>query len=318
MQKILISLVIPTYNRAATLANALSSVAASQVDDRGSVEVIVVDNNSTDATHLAVEEIQAGNFPFSLRYVLELNHGVAYARNRGIDESVGKYVAFMDDDQLIDKDYLSRLVPAFVSTQAVCVGGRLLYDKMGSPPSWLPPLLEGVGFLDYGNEVKTLDANSGKLRGGNMAMVREELIKIGKYEVSLGRCGGSLLGGEEDELQERLHVAKKTIAYDPGLIQYHYFAPVRLTKTFWRRHHFDLGRSLYRKSLLRSTVCGGRSFLGAPRWLWRHLITRDIPQAAWSLTSLNAAETFERQLNVWTNLGRIHEARQQSTMRKRP
>jgi glycosyltransferase involved in cell wall biosynthesis len=279
--------------------------------------VIVVDNNSTDATHQTVEEIQAGNFPFSLRYVLEPRQGVAYARNRGLDEAAGKYIAYMDDDQLIDKNYLSRLGPAFQSTQAVCVGGRIFYYEMGSLPSWLPTLLEGVGHLDYGDDVKILDANGGKLRGGYMAMKREELVNIGKYEVSLGRCGDSLLGGEEDELQERLHAAKKTIAYDPGLIQYHYFDPARLTKTFWRRHHFDLGRSLYRKSLLRSTALGGPSFLGAPRWLWRHLVTRDIPRAAWAFTSLNAAEIFDKQLDVWTNFGRIRVAREQSAMRKR-
>src|SRR5690348_10214195 len=212
MEHVLISLVITTYNRAVMLADALKSVAASQIESHGDVEVIVVDNNSTDNTRQTVEAIEAQGFPFALRYVFERNQGLSYARNRGADEAAGKYVAFMDDDQLIDKDYLARLGPAFRSTGAICIGGPNLIRDDDSLPDWLPPLLQlARGQRNHGIEVKVLDPGGGRLIGGNMAFIRQELLDIGKYNVTLGRCGDSLLDGEKDELQDRLHAAGKKI-----------------------------------------------------------------------------------------------------------
>lgn len=311
MRSVLISLVITTYNRAELLAAALESVAASRIDNHGDVEVIVVDNNSTDGTRQTVERFQGKDFPFALRYVLERSQGLSHARNRGIDESAGTYVAFMDDDQLLDREYLSRLVPAFQSTLAVCLGGPLYLNNRDSPPKWMPPWLYDVGELNIGDEVRALDGSEQKkLIGGNMAFVRQELIAIGKYDVNLGRSGGSLLSGEEVELQERLHAADKVVVYHPDLVQYHNFTLARRTKHYWRKFFFDLGRSRYRRLIDRNTMRGPFVF-GAPRWLWRHLIMRDIPRAARSLTSLHPAEIFEKQLDIWTSLGQIHEARRQ-------
>lgn len=312
----LVSLVITTYNRAELLAAALDSVAASRLDNHADIEVIVVDNNSTDGTRKTVEKFQAANFPFALRYVLETNQGLSHARNRGIDESIGTYVAFMDDDQLLDKNYLSLLAPAFASTRATCIGGPIhLYNKPISP-RWLPPWLEYVGHLDFGDEIKILGPNDKKLTGGNMAFDRQELINAGKYDVSLGRCGASLLAGEEFELEDRLHAAGKRIVYHPSLIQYHYFSPARLTKHYWRRYCFDHGRTIYRTRILESGSHHGASALGVPRWLWRQLLAKQIPQAAWSLKSFDSAVIFERQLDVWTCLGQIHEARTHANRRK--
>jgi glycosyltransferase involved in cell wall biosynthesis len=311
VDNLLTSLVITTYNRAALLSKALESVAQSQIDDPSRVEVIVVDNNSSDHTRQMVDEIKRRGFPFRLRYVLEQRQGLSYARNRGTDESSARYVAFMDDDQLIDKDYLSRLPLAFQSTRATCVGGPIFYYNKNDLPRWLPPLLEGVGQCDYGDQVKILRSNDGKLFGGNMAFERQGLVDVGKYDVSLGRCGGSLLAGEEHELQARLHATGKRIAYHPSLIQYHYLSPARLTKRYWRRYYFGHGRTLYRTRMLKAGADKGPFVFGIPRWLLLHLLIRDIAEAAWSLKSFNADEVFEKQLAICTRLGQIHEARQQ-------
>lgn len=313
MRPVLISLVITTYNRAGLLAGALKSVAASQFDNHSNIEVIVVDNNSKDDTRQTVENICEEGFPFLLRYVLEPNQGLSYARNRGIDESNATYVAFMDDDQLLDSKFLCRLAPVFASTNAVCVGGPLYLNNRGAIPKWLPPWLYDVGELDIGGDVKVLDGSENKkLIGGNMAFVREELVAIGKYDVNLGRSGGSLLNGEEVELQDRLHAAGKKVVYHPDLVQYHNFTLASRTKHYWRKFFFDHGRSQYRMRLVEYDTNVERAILGAPRWLWRHLLTRDIPHAARSFAGLHPAEIFEKQLDVWTTLGQIHEARCQA------
>jgi glycosyltransferase involved in cell wall biosynthesis len=87
------SVVIPVYNRAATILPTLRSVQRQTVQD---FECIVVDDGSRDGALLqrAVEELGDKRF----RYVRRANGGVCAARNTGIDEATGEYVAFLDSD----------------------------------------------------------------------------------------------------------------------------------------------------------------------------------------------------------------------------
>lgn len=86
----LVSVVIPAYNAAEYLPEALESVLAQNGDG---VEIIVVDDGSTDATPQVIS-----SYGQSLRCVRQLNQGVAVARNRGIEASRGAMVAFLDAD----------------------------------------------------------------------------------------------------------------------------------------------------------------------------------------------------------------------------
>lgn len=313
MKNVLISLVITTYNRAELLRSALESVANSKIENQDAVEVIVVDNNSVDHTRQTVEDIGACGFPFALRYVFEARQGLSYARNRGADEANGIYIAYMDDDQLLEEHYLSRIESVFRYTQAACAGGPVFYYNKEELPNWLAPLLEGTEQRCYAGETKILGSADGKLMGGNMAFVRQELIDIGKFNVDLGRTGDTLLAGEEDELQERLRAAGKIIAHCPDLIQYHSLGPARRTKRYWRQHHFDAGRTLYRRYLAKIDAEEHHVMLGAPRWLWWGLLTKHIPRAVWSLLTSDTAHSFRKQLDVYVCFGQIYEARHGGT-----
>src|SRR6266700_2101384 len=90
-----LSLAICTYNRAALLQRALRSV-AQQTIGRSDVELIVIDNGSTDETAKVVAAHQKENG--SLRYFVEPKPGIAHARNRALAEASGEYLAFLDDD----------------------------------------------------------------------------------------------------------------------------------------------------------------------------------------------------------------------------
>lgn len=96
-----VSIIIPTHNRPDLLVRAVESAQAAGTN----VEVIVVDDASTDGTAAVCRELKG------IKYIrLERNQGVAGARNVGILESTGKYVAFLDDDD--------RRLPGSVDTQA--------------------------------------------------------------------------------------------------------------------------------------------------------------------------------------------------------
>src|SRR5438309_11018328 len=99
------SIVIPTYNRAEELRATLTSLA--KIIAPAAWEVIVVDNNSPDATRQVVAEASA-NFPVELRYLFEPEVGRSAALNSGIKAAHGKIVATTDDDVRFEPDWLQQ------------------------------------------------------------------------------------------------------------------------------------------------------------------------------------------------------------------
>ena len=99
----MISIIIPLYNKEASIAQALDSVMAQECQD---FEVVVVDDGSTDAGAAVVENYGDPR----IRLVRQANAGVSVARNRGIEEARGEYVAFLDADDVWMPGFLSEIV----------------------------------------------------------------------------------------------------------------------------------------------------------------------------------------------------------------
>lgn len=98
----MISVVIPTFNRGNTIAGAVKSVLTQTYSE---LEVIVVDDCSTDDTELVLSKINDSR----LKYIKLLeNKGANFARNKGIDVSKGQYIAFQDSDDIWKKDKLQK------------------------------------------------------------------------------------------------------------------------------------------------------------------------------------------------------------------
>ena len=97
-----VSVIIPTYNRAHLISQALESVFAQTFRD---YEVIVVDDGSTDDTHGVLEP-----YRHRIHYVWQENYGISAARNKGILLSRGDYVAFLDSDDTWYPDKLKQQV----------------------------------------------------------------------------------------------------------------------------------------------------------------------------------------------------------------
>jgi glycosyltransferase involved in cell wall biosynthesis len=97
----LISVILPTYNRASFLPGAIESVQRQTFQD---FELIIIDDGSTDDTHSVVNPYLKDK---RIRYLLQQNGGAAAARNHGLAERQGKYVAFIDSDDTWEEDKLA-------------------------------------------------------------------------------------------------------------------------------------------------------------------------------------------------------------------
>lgn len=102
MESGLVSIIIPTRNRAHFLPRALDSIYAQTYPN---FEILVVDDGSTDQTGRVVEAYDA-----RLRYFLQRHQGVSAARNRALAEARGEYVAFLDDDDMFMPQKLEKQV----------------------------------------------------------------------------------------------------------------------------------------------------------------------------------------------------------------
>ena len=96
----MISVIICTYNRDKYIYNVLKSLALGTLE-HSAYEIILVDNNCTDNTRSEVDHF-CNVFPqVTLRYFVETNQGLSHARNRGIRESKGDILVYVDDDATV-------------------------------------------------------------------------------------------------------------------------------------------------------------------------------------------------------------------------
>lgn len=239
-----LSLIIPTYNRAEQLLRALESVVR-QTARPGLWECVVVNNNSPDDT-LGRFEAFAAQYPaLNLRIVTEMQSGVSYARNRGISEAKAGLMAFIDDDERINEDFITAYIDFFdAHPEAVVAGGKIIAEYVTGRPAWMSRFVEMpiANPIDLGDEVRAFPV--GRVPGGgNMALRRSAAVTCGGFDPSLGRVGKMLVGGEENDLFERLMRAGQTCWYVPGAVMWHIIPPEKLTEGYFRRLCYNVGVS---------------------------------------------------------------------------
>ena len=125
----LVTIIIPVYNGASVLADSVGDVFA---QDYPAVELIAVNDGSNDGSAELLERLCAeAPDNVSMKVISQENGGICAARNAGIKAATGAYIAFMDQDDRIPSDYLSRLVNAMAPEDEMVIGGNIdfLADK---------------------------------------------------------------------------------------------------------------------------------------------------------------------------------------------
>ncbi len=242
------SIVVCTRNRAGRLGACLAHLADQTLAHE--IEVVVVDNGSTDAT-ADVVDAWCRNAPGHRRSVLEPGASLSRARNRGVAEAQGDVVLFIDDDALAPRGWAEAHAAAYDrDPQIVAVGGPVSLRWPDGRPPWAARRLEHwFSALDHGFQTIDFPRPHGPY-GTNMSVRRAALDAAGGFDERLGRHGRSLLSSEEADLFERLWASGGRIAYEPTALVFHSVTRDRLSRTWVIRRGWAQGRTNARRRLL--------------------------------------------------------------------
>lgn len=212
-----VSIIICTRDRAESLRATLASLARCEVPTQWNVEVIVVDNGSSDHTPSVIRDALQGSAP--VVGLLEPRRGQAIARNLGVNYSQADVVLFTDDDVRVEPSWIRMMAQPLINGDADLVQGRVIPTPDRRRP-WMKGMLSTWVAI-----VESPNACPPGVVGANMGFRREVFDQVGSFDEQLGP---GALGFFDDTLfawrAERLGFRK---AYVPESVV---------------EHHFDMGR----------------------------------------------------------------------------
>lgn len=284
------AVVVCTRNRAQQVHDCLESVQRdlehANQDSARTVEVLVVDNGSTDSTSSVLASAQQ-SFP-ALRVVHEPTAGVSVARNRGVAETRAEVVVFLDDDATVQPGWLSAFHAFFAEhPEAMAAGGAVELAFEGPRPRWLTPHLERYySALDVarGDAVRSVHPVPLPV-GANVAMRRSVFEHVGAFDPSLGRVGNSLISGEETALLDAVRRAGHEVWLTGGPRVWHHVPAQRLRFRWIMRRVFDGARTDERMRPGQWSVAHMVAHLlfGGPRYLWANRSAPVVAIAGYAL-----------------------------------
>lgn len=237
-----LSVIICTLNRGTLLRKCLESIVRQQSGSY-SIETIVVDNGSTDDTKDVTESFRT--YRQRLRYIVEPQPGLARARQTGFKASIGRYVAYLDDDAIADPHWCSTICKTFgqmeqlPNNRVAALGGPVEPMFEISRPVWLTgELTKLYAIVDRGNQLHPYPAADCPI-GANMAFLRT-VLRNNPWDCRLLMC-------EEIELFGRLAQNGFTFLYVPEMRVQHFISAKRL-KPEWLMDRY-LAEGLAQKSL---------------------------------------------------------------------
>ncbi|WP_322963418.1 glycosyltransferase family 2 protein [Sphingomonas fuzhouensis] len=210
-----VSLLICTRNRSRSLSATLASIeTAARQWSGGRIELILVDNGSTDATSAVIRH-WATDRPFTVRLLAEPRRGLSRARNTALRAARGQVIAMTDDDCVLHPDYFIRLARAFADRAApVIIGGRIL---LGDPAD----LTLTVKLEDHPMVAAATAFPGGFVMGANLAFTADVRRLVGPFDTRFG-AGAPFRAAEDTDFLLRAQALGIPILYDPGFIVDHH------------------------------------------------------------------------------------------------
>lgn len=234
------SIIIPTYNRREHLVELLDSITFCGLVIDG-LEVIVVNDGSTDNTSYFLEQYNSQEHVFSFKYHNIINQGPAFARNFGASLALGKWLIFIDDDCLLPKSYFSIADKVFNQhTDIVAVSGHVVAHSNSLISKYID--WSGIMLSPY------VDKNHKKYFVTANALIRKDIfIQLGGFDLSFKNASG-----EDVYFSKRILSSGYSIYFDKNLYVRHrhrdsIYGLFRTCSLYGKGH--------YQIDLLSGTIC---------------------------------------------------------------
>src|SRR5437773_1601164 len=207
-----VSVVVCTHNGARTIRDCCEGLRRLAYPD---LEVIVVDDGSTDATAAIVRE-------YGFRLIRTANRGLASARNTGFFVASGEIVAYIDDDAYPDPQWLTYLAATFMKTDHAAVGGPNI-----APPGD-GPIADCVANAPGGpTHVLLSDQEAEHITGCNMAFRKSFLKAIGGFDPQFR------VAGDDVDVCWRLTQSGRALGFCPSAVVWHHRRGS--VRTYWKQ-----------------------------------------------------------------------------------
>ncbi len=265
-----ISVVVVTHNRALMLKRALETLVNQVTEGRFSYEVLVVDDGSTDSTAAVIQEVidnPNDHSTLSVRYIYQDKNGISSARNKGVKEAGGQWIAFFDDDQLAEPKWLAELYRVARTRGADCVDGPIDLILPANFPAGLGPRVRAL----FGEKFVASDARPKSPKDtwgtGNVLINKSLFGPVGDFDI------GFEIGEDADFITRVMYGGFK-ICYAPEALVHHVIPESRLRISSIREAFFKGGVANARIHLKND----GRNKM-VTHMLWRVAVAlgRDIP-----------------------------------------
>jgi glucosyl-dolichyl phosphate glucuronosyltransferase len=230
--------------------------------------VIAVDHNAALLDRLRRE------FGWEVRVVPNrFARGASGGRNTGALHARGDLVAFVDDDEVAEPDWVANLVRAYRAAPfAVGLGGAVEARWPGGTPRWFP---EEFSWTVGGTTPRAADADVRNVWGGNMVVRRELFLEVGGFAHGFGKVGHTSQP-EDTELCLRMNAHVGTGAqwrFVPDAVVWHEVPPERSTLGFFLRRNWSEGAG---KRVMSSLSAAGREVLDEEADFVRAVLTRGL------------------------------------------
>jgi len=219
-EPIMISVIIPTYNRCQLLKECLESLGR-QTYPLSDIEVMVVNDGSTDGTEAFLEDFKT-RAPFQFRYFRQQNKGPAAARNLALQNAKGNLIAFTDDDCTVDPDWLKEFAKGFQEKRIAGYGGAVRPKE--------DHLIGEYMTRERSLEPKEIDGRIVYLVTCNACYRKEVLLKVRGFDETI-----RYPGGEDPDLSFRILEQGYELKYNPRSIVYHSYE--RSLGNFMKRYY---------------------------------------------------------------------------------
>jgi succinoglycan biosynthesis protein ExoM len=275
-----------------SLRACLTSLAGLKIDPAHTIDIVIADDSSDGRVAALLEALTP--LPFPIATVITAARNVAVARNACLDAARGDLLAFIDDDEWADPEWLQRLLAAMDEFSADCVFGPVHPVYPPGTPDWI--VRANPLHVDWGRRGKRVTVG----RGGNTLMKRCLVETHGlRFDPALGRTGG-----EDTTFFHAFGAAGGVMVVTDDALVHEDAPPSRVNITYFRHRALRTGQ-IYARFV---TAQIARSRLQRLRFYGGALIKAVVALGGGALLyPIDRADWLKLAMRGWMNAGKLRE-----------